>query len=78
MNTQLLQLISEATGVPISEIHPEADLTTDLCLDSLSIMELILNIEEAFGIPIPDDDIDSLVTVQNLDNYIQTKMGVKQ
>lgn len=50
-------------------------LRDDLGLDSLATIELVYQIEEAFDLEIPDNDLPGLVTVANVTAYIEGKMG---
>jgi acyl carrier protein len=50
-------------------------LRDDLGLDSLATIELVYQIEEAFDLEIPDNDLPGLVTVANVTAYIEGKVG---
>lgn len=64
------RIISEELRKPASEIRPEASFVHDLQADSLEIVELVIAIERAFDIKIPDDEAEKLRTVQDATNYI--------
>ncbi|KAF5119331.1 hypothetical protein DV495_002929 [Geotrichum candidum] len=60
-----------ATRVPENfELKPETSFTTDLGLDSLDVVEVILAVEEEFSIEIPDHEADSLKTIGQTVEYI--------
>jgi acyl carrier protein len=61
-------------GLDVSKIEPGADLLGDLDLDSLDTVELSLGLEERFGIEIPDEDLEDLVTVQDAVRLIESKL----
>lgn len=65
------QLIVEQLNVNASDIKPEHDLMDDLGADSLDKVELVMAIEDEFGIRISDNDADELHTVQHLLDYIE-------
>jgi acyl carrier protein len=68
---QVRSILVEVFGVDPNKVTPEANLQNDLRLDSLGIIEFIVEIEDGFGIQIPDDQIDRFQTVGNAVNVIQ-------
>jgi acyl carrier protein len=64
-------IIAEQLDVQSSEVSPEKSFTDDLGADSLAIVELVLALEEEFGIKIPDDKVDSIKTVGDAVEYIR-------
>ncbi len=58
-------------GVDAAAIKPETSFVDDLGADSLDVVELIMAIEEAFDIEIPDTDAESIVTVQDAVEYLK-------
>jgi acyl carrier protein len=63
-------IIVEQLGVDADEVTASASFTDDLGADSLDIVELVMAFEEEFGIEIPDEDAESITTVQDAINYI--------
>ena len=63
-------------GLDATKVVPEADLLRDLDLDSLDTMELTLGLEERFGIEIPDQELEGLVTVADAVGLVERKMSV--
>ncbi len=63
-------IIAEQLGVEASEVTTKASFTDDLGADSLDIVELVMAFEEEFGIEIPDEDAEGIVTVDNAVSYI--------
>lgn len=59
-------------GVDRDLVVPEAKLEEDLGADSLDLVEIIMAVEEEFGIDIPDEHAEKLQTVQQLADYAQT------
>lgn len=62
----LAAAISEIAGVPDSAVTPGTHLTRDLGLDSLSLVEVAVAAENAFGTEIPDEKLRDLATVQDI------------
>jgi acyl carrier protein len=68
---KLKQIIREQLGVEEDEITPTASFVEDLGADSLDTVELVMAVEEAFDIEIPDKDAEKMRTVQDLIDYIE-------
>ena len=64
------QIISEQLGVDEGEVTPSASFVDDLGADSLDQVELVMALEEAFGVEIPDEDAEKIRTVQDAIDYI--------
>ena len=60
-------------GIDEANVVPEAKFIDDLGADSLDTVELVMAFEEKFGIEIPDDAAETIQTVQNAIDYIQSK-----
>jgi acyl carrier protein len=76
---KVTQIIVDQLGVESSDVAPGASFVDDLGADSLDRVELVMAFEEAFGVEIPDEDAEKIVTVQDAVQYIQRKAkSVKQ
>ena len=71
----LAEIINEETGLPTEDVQPDKSLTDDLDIDSLSMMTIVVNAEEKFGVRIPDDDVKGLRTVGDAVSYITKAQG---
>lgn len=71
MQEQLITLIADELSVPKEKVTLDADLQDDLGADSLDAIQLIMSIENAFDITIPDSEIDNLKKVSDLLRYIK-------
>ena len=69
------EIIGEQLGVSAEEIKPEASFIDDLGADSLDIVELVMAMEEAFDIEIPDDDAEKLKTIGDAMAYVKERTG---
>ena len=67
------EVIVEQLGVDPERVKIEASFIDDLGADSLDIVELVMAMEEEFGIEIPDEDAEKLKTVGDVSNYLQAK-----
>jgi acyl carrier protein len=66
-------IIAEQLGVKSEEVTPEAKFVEDLGADSLDTVELVMALEEEFGIEIPDEDAEKITTVGDAVKYIEEK-----
>ncbi len=66
----LADIINEETGIDTSDVELDKSFTEDLDIDSLSMMTIVVNAEEKFGVRIPDDDVKNLKTVRDAVTYI--------
>lgn len=73
MNAKVTEIIVEHLGVDPEKVKAEASFLDDLGADSLDIVELVMAMEEEFGIEIPDTDAEGLKTVGDVANYLQKK-----
>ena len=65
------KIIIDQLGVDEAEVTPEAKFIDDLGADSLDTVELVMALEEEFGIEIPDEDAEKITTVSHAISYIQ-------
>jgi acyl carrier protein len=65
-------IIVEQLGVDADEVKAEASFVDDLGADSLDVVELVMALEEEFGLEISDEDAEKLRTVQQAIEYIDT------
>jgi len=72
------EIIAEQLGVKKEEIKPESSFVDDLGADSLDTVEVVMALEEEFGIEIPDEDAEKITTVGEAVKYIDTKANKKE
>ena len=65
------QIIVEQLGVDESEVTPTASFIDDLGADSLDTVELVMALEEGFGMEIPDEYAEKITTVKDAISYIE-------
>lgn len=71
------EVIMDKIGVEESKITPEASFVDDLGADSLDTVELIMQLEEEFGIEIPDEEAEQLTTVSKAVEYIDSHVSAE-
>jgi len=72
INEKVQAIIAEKLSVDITDVTPEKSFTNDLGADSLDTVELIMEFEKEFGIPIPDDHAEKISTVGDAIKYIES------
>jgi acyl carrier protein len=75
---RLKKIVAEQLGVDESLIVPGAHFAKDLNADSLDLVELIMSIEEEFGIEISDEDAEKIETVQDALKYLDDHPTVQE
>ena len=73
VNDRVRAIIAEQLGVKLEEVTDGASFIEDLGADSLDTVELVMALEEEFGIEIPDEDAEKMVTVGDAIKYIDQK-----
>jgi acyl carrier protein len=68
---RLKRIIAEQLGVDESQVTPNASFEEDLNADSLDLVELIMSLEEEFGIEISEEDAEKIRTVGDAIEYIR-------
>lgn len=70
IESKVISIVSEQLSLREDDIKAESRFVDDLGADSLDIVELIMEMEEEFDVEIPDEDIEKMITVQDVFNYI--------
>ncbi len=73
VNDRVRAIIAEQLGVKLEEVTDAASFIEDLGADSLDTVELVMALEEEFGIEIPDEDAEKMVMVGDAIKYIDQK-----
>jgi len=67
----LAEILEEVAGVAPADATPEKSFTEDLDVDSLSMVEIATEVENKFGVAIPDDELANIKTVGDAITYIK-------
>lgn len=68
---RVIQIVIEHMGVYPDQVTPEASFLDDLGGDSLDVVELVMALEDEFGITIPDADVEKISTVRDAIRYVE-------
>jgi len=71
MDERLKKIVVEQLGVDEADVKPEASFVDDLNADSLDLVELIMSLEEEFGMEISDEDAEKIKSVGDAQEYIE-------
>ena len=72
---KIKEIVIDKLGVEETKVTVDSKFIDDLGADSLDTVELIMQFEEEFGIEIPDDDAENLLSVKQAVDYITEKLG---
>jgi acyl carrier protein len=75
---QVRRIIAEQLMVELDEVTDDASFIEDLGADSLDTVEMIMEIEDEFGIEIPDEDAEKIQTVGQAIEYVKQKVEAQQ
>ncbi|MFZ5807355.1 MAG: acyl carrier protein [Verrucomicrobiota bacterium] len=73
IDQKVKDIIVEQLSVNPEQVTPEAKFIEDLGADSLDVVELVMAFEEEFGVEVPDEDAEKLITVGDVIKYIEDK-----
>ncbi len=71
----LAEIVNEETGIETDAVQMEKSFTEDLDIDSLSMMTIVVNAEDKFGVRIPDEEVKNLTHVRDAVNFINNNQG---
>jgi acyl carrier protein len=75
LEQKIRSLVAEQLGVELTEIKPDANILDDLGADSLDVVEMVMALEEHFDIEVPDEDVEELRTVADVERYVVNAVG---
>ena len=74
INEKLRQIIANQLRIETDSVEDTTDIVEDLGADSLDIVEILMVIEEQFGVSIPDDEVTGLKNIGDIQAYIEANM----
>ncbi|MBL7665160.1 MAG: acyl carrier protein [Bacteriovoracaceae bacterium] len=73
LQSKVIKLVSEATKIDVANIKSDTTFVDDLNLDSLDMVELMMKMEDEFGVEIPEDDTENLKSIKDVVSYLEAK-----
>ncbi len=71
----LAEIVNEETGIEADAVQMDKSFQEDLDIDSLSMMQVVVNAEDKFGVRIPDDEVKNLTHVKDAVAFISNAQG---
>ena len=75
LSDKIKQVAIERLELNEEDVSMDSDIQKDLGADSLSVVELIMELEDTFNIEIPDEDAENLRTLNDVVNFVQEKLA---
>lgn len=74
MYDKVVEIIARQLQIDTDIIEGNSKIMEDLGADSLDVVEMLMAMEESFGIAVPDEDIEELITVSDVVEYVESNM----
>lgn len=74
---KVLEVVAEQLGVSVEDLTEETSFKDDLNADSLDLFQIIMSLEEEFGIEIPNEDAEKILTIGDALKYVESKKEEK-
>lgn len=71
---RIVIIIKEQLHKPELDIKSSTTLQDDLGVDSISLMEFIISLEDEFGLDIPDEDVEDMITMEEIMEYLYSRL----
>ena len=70
---KIKEVVAEQLGVEVADLTLETSLKDDLNADSLDLFQIIMSLEEEFGVEIPTEDTESIGTIGDIEKYLNSR-----
>lgn len=71
MFEKVREMLAKQLNIKPETIRPESEIVKDLGADSLDVVELLISLEDSYGISIPEEDMENFKTVQDIVNMLE-------
>jgi acyl carrier protein len=75
IEVQVRSILAKHLGLELSEIQPEANILDDLGADSLDVVEMVMALESAFDIEVPDAEVEAMRTIADVERYVASAVA---
>ena len=72
MLERIKEIVAESLGTEVETLTAETSFKDDLGADSLDLFEMVMALEEEFNVEIPSEDLEDILTIGDVEKYIQT------
>lgn len=72
---EIVSILSSQYGFDKSEITMDTNILDDLHIDSIDMVDLIMTIEDEYGIAVEDEDMENIATIRDIVSYIENAVG---
>ncbi len=74
MFEKVCALLADQLNIPAESIKPTDDITADLNADSIDVVEMLMNLEEEYGVKMPEESFENIKTVQDVVDVLEKLM----
>ena len=71
MFEKVSEMLAKQLNIKPETIRPESEVVKDLGADSLDVVELLISLEDSYGISVPEEDMENFKTVQDIVNMLE-------
>jgi acyl carrier protein len=75
LSDRIQSMVAEQLGVESAEVTKDASIFDDLGADSLDVVELVMILEEAFDIEVPDEAVEEMRTIGDIQRFVESHIG---
>jgi acyl carrier protein len=75
LSGRIQSIVADQLGVEPAEVTKDASILDDLGADSLDVVELVMILEEAFDIEVPDDAVEEMRTIGDIQRFVESHVG---
>ncbi len=75
LSDRIQSMVAEQLGVEPAEVTKDASIFDDLGADSLDVVELVMILEEAFDIEVPDDAVEEMRTIGDIQRFVESHVS---
>ena len=75
LEARIRSIVADQLGVELGEVTADASIVDDLSADSLDVVELVMAIEEAFDIEVPDEEVERMRTIGDMERYVSAHLN---
>ena len=75
LSERIKTIVADQLGVEIGEVTKDASILDDLGADSLDVVELVMTLEEAFNIEVPDEAVEEMRTIGDVHRFVESHAG---